>query len=79
MNTLNVQLPDSIHKGLKDIAQREGISVNQFIATAVAEKLAIFMSDEYLQIRAQFGNRAAYDAALAQVPDVDPEEHDKIA
>jgi hypothetical protein len=78
VTTLSIRLPESLHKGVKEAAQREGISMNQFIATAVAEKLAALMTEEYLQLRAARGSREKYEAALAQVPDVEPEEYDRI-
>jgi hypothetical protein len=78
MGILSVRLPDSLHKGVRELAEREGISINQFIATAVAEKLAALMTEEYLDKRAKRGSRAKYEAALAQVPHVEPEACDRI-
>ena len=78
MGVLTLRLPDSLHKRLKELASRKGISINQFIATAVAEKMAALMTEDYLQGRAQRGSRAKYEAALGQVPDVDPEESDRL-
>jgi hypothetical protein len=78
MSTVQTQLPDSLYKNLQELAQREGISVDQFIATAVAEKLAALMTEAYLQERAKRGSRAKYEAALAQVPDVEPEAYDQL-
>ncbi len=57
MWTLSVRLPDSSHKGVRELAQREGISLNQFIMTAVAEKLAALLTEEYLEKRARRGSR----------------------
>jgi hypothetical protein len=67
-----------LHKGVKEVAQREGISINQFIALAVAEKLSAWNTEAYLQERAARASRERYEAALAQVPDVEPEEYDLI-
>ncbi|MDQ4078465.1 MAG: toxin-antitoxin system HicB family antitoxin [Chloroflexota bacterium] len=78
MSTLSVQLPESLHQGIKDVAQREGISMNQFIVTAVAEKLSALLTEEYLQERAGRASRERYDAALPQVPDVEPEAYDRV-
>lgn len=78
MSTLSLRLPDSLHRRVKELASEEGISINQFIATAVAEKMAALLTEEYLQERARRGSRAGYEAALAQVPDVEPEERDRI-
>jgi hypothetical protein len=78
MSTLSLRLPDSLHKGVKELASREGISINQFVATAVAEKMSALMTEEYLQERARRGSRERYKAALAEVPDVEPEEYDRL-
>lgn len=78
MSTLSVQLPNALRTHLQTLADREGISVEQFIATAVAEKMAALMTESYLTGRAQRGSRAQYKAALAQVPDVEPEEYDQV-
>lgn len=77
MSTLSLRLPESLHRGVRDIVQREGISINQFITLAVAEKLSALLTEEYLQERAQRGSRERYLAALAQVPDVEPDEQDR--
>ena len=78
MSTLSGRLPDSLHRGVKELASKEGISINQFVATAVAEKMSALMTEESLQERARRGSRARYEAALAQVPDVEADEHDRL-
>lgn len=79
MSVLSLRLPDSLHRQVKELASRDGISINQFVATAVAEKMSALMTEEYLRERAARGSRAKYEAALAQVPDVEPEdERDRI-
>jgi hypothetical protein len=78
MSIVQVQIPDSLHKSLSDFAGRDGISIDQFISTAVAEKLSALMTENYLTDRARRGDRAKYEAILAKVPDVEPEPHDKI-
>jgi predicted DNA-binding ribbon-helix-helix protein len=76
--TLSLRLPNSIHKQLKQRAEQDGISMNQFIATAVAEKLASLATMEYLEQRAQTGSRDKFNAVLAKVPDVEPQEGDEL-
>ena len=78
MSALSLRLPESLHKKLKEMALREGISINQFIATAVAEKMAAIMTEDYLLARAQRGSRAKFEAALARVPDIEPEDRDRL-
>ncbi len=78
MNTLSVQFPKSLHKNLHELAQREGISVDQFVSLAVAEKIAALTTESYLAERARRASRASYEAALTEVPDVEPEPFDKL-
>jgi hypothetical protein len=78
MSIVQVQIPDSLHKCLSDLAGRHGISIDQFVSTAIAEKISALMTENYLKDRAERGDRAKYEAILAKVPDVDPEEHDRI-
>lgn len=46
--------------------------MNQFVTTAVAEKLSALLTEEYLGERAQLGSREKYERALSHVPDVEP-------
>lgn len=78
MSTLSLRLPDSLHKHVRALAQQDGISINQFISTAVAEKLAALMTEEYLEDRAKRGSRERFQAVLAKVPDVPPESGDEL-
>jgi hypothetical protein len=78
MSIVQVQIPDSLHKSLSDLAGRDGISIDQFISTAIAEKLSALMTENYLKDRAGRGDRAKYEAILAKVPDIEPEASDKM-
>ena len=78
MSTVQVHLPDSLQQQLQALAERDGISIDQFIATAVAEKMAALLTEAYLKERAKRGSRAKYEAALAQVPDVEPAPYDML-
>jgi hypothetical protein len=78
MSTLSLRLPDSLHRRVRELASSEGISINQFVATAVAEKMSALLTEEYLHERASRGKRSKYEAALGQVPDLEPEERDLL-
>jgi hypothetical protein len=78
MSIVQVQIPDSLQKSLCDLASCDGISIDQFISTAIAEKLSALMTENYLIERAKRGDRTKYEAILAKVPDVEPEAYDKI-
>jgi len=74
MSTISLRLSESLHKRVRELAKREGISINQFVTTAVAEKLSALMTQEYLEARAKRGSRRKFDRALSKVADVEPEE-----
>jgi len=81
VSSLNVRLPHYLHAQLRKLAQREGVSMNQFITLAVAEKIAALETRDYLHARGERvnqGNRDDYRAVLATVPDVPADERDAI-
>jgi hypothetical protein len=60
------------------LARREGVSINQIIGSAVGEKVASLKTLDYLRERASRGNRLRFEEVLAKVPDVEPEETDRL-
>lgn len=78
MSVLSVRLSESLHKMAKDVAEEDKVSLNQFIATAVAEKVAALTTEKYLAVRAQRGSRNAFELALSKVPAVQPEKFDRL-
>jgi predicted transcriptional regulator len=78
VSALSVRLPESLHRKLAEVAEREGISINQLINSAVAEKMSALMTEEYLGERAKRGSRRKFASVLAKVPDVEVEATDRI-
>jgi hypothetical protein len=78
VRALKLRLPASLHRKLADIAERDGVSINQLISSAVAEKMSALMTEEYLAERAKLGSRRKFAAVVAKVPDVEPEERDHL-
>ena len=78
MSTLSLRLPDSLHETAKALARREHASVNQFITTAVAEKVSALMTEDYLMARARRGSKREFQRVLARVPDVEPDDRDRF-
>ena len=78
MTTLGLRLPNSLHTQLREYAKREGVSMNQFITTVIAEKLAAMTTAEYLEHRAARGDKDRFAAILAKVPDSEPADGDKM-
>ena len=67
MSALSVRLPNSLHKVLHEIADKEKSSMNQVIVLAVAEKISALLTADYLTQRAQKGSRNKFLRALGKV------------
>ena len=78
MSTLSVRLPESLHQRARELARKEHVSINQLLASALGEKIATLEAAEYLEARAARGSRAKFRRVLARVPDVEPEENDRL-
>ncbi|MCB1087878.1 MAG: toxin-antitoxin system HicB family antitoxin, partial [Verrucomicrobiae bacterium] len=52
MSTLSLRIPDSLHRTLKSAAEQDGVSINQFVSLAVAEKLAALQTYNLIAERA---------------------------
>jgi len=78
MSAISVRLPDSLHNMAREIAGEDHISLNQFIASAVAEKISALTTESYLAERAARGSVDKFRAALAKVPADEPEEFDRL-
>ncbi|MCI0444284.1 type II toxin-antitoxin system HicB family antitoxin [bacterium] len=78
MSTISVRIPESLHKKIKELAEKDNISMNQYIASAVAEKVATYATEEYLEDRARRGTRSKFRKALKKVRNVRPDERDQL-
>jgi hypothetical protein len=70
MRAMSIRLSESLHANARIFAAQEGVSVNQLVATALAEKLAALAAEEFLAKRAGRASRTQFDLALSKVPDV---------
>ena len=78
MSAISLRLPESLHKRLRELAERDDVSINQFIATAVAEKMSALLTVEYLGQRARRGQRRKFDRVLKKVRPTEPERSDRL-
>ncbi len=77
-NVVSLRLPKTLHEQLKGLAKDEGISLNQFVTLALAEKVATVQALDYLERRATRGRREKLLAILAKAPDTEPEVEDRL-
>jgi uncharacterized protein (DUF1778 family) len=68
MTTLNLTLPNSIQRHLAEMAALDGVPVNQFVMSAVVEKISVLTAEAYLSKRAGRADPAAFRAILEKAP-----------
>ncbi len=78
MSILSLRIPESLHNRVRILASEDNISINQFITSALAEKLSALDTEKYLEKRALHGSKEKFLKVLAKVPDVAPEKYDRL-
>jgi hypothetical protein len=78
MSKLTIQIPESLRRSVQALADEEGYSIDQFLASAAAEKMAALRTLAYLKREAETGRRDDFDRFLAAVPDREPVETDRL-
>ena len=68
MSALSLRLPDSIHKHIREVAKKEGVSINKFISSTLAEKVSAMLTDDYLKGRAMRDKKNECKKILGKVP-----------
>ena len=78
MSALSLRLPESVHRHIREIAKKEGVSINQFISSAVSEKISALMTEDYLEKRAKKAKKNDFRKILAKVPSRKPVPGDEL-
>lgn len=79
MTTISLRIPPSLHQLVRELVKREGISINQFVTLALAEKVSALATESYLEERAKRGDKRKFLAAMRKVADVEPvDERDRL-
>jgi hypothetical protein len=78
MSTTEIRLPAALLRRAREMAERENMTLEQFASSALAEKMAAWATVAYLEERAARGDREKFERALGGVPDVEPEEVDRL-
>ena len=76
--TYPLKLPHSIKRAAQRLAKEDGVSLNQWIAAAVAEKVGVVeTAAEFFRKRAGQATGAGLMKFLRRAPDVKPEPQDE--
>ena len=78
MSSLNLRLPDSVHRHIKEIAKADGVSINLFITSAVSEKISALTTEDYIAKRAKKARKGAFSEVLDRVPKREPLPGDEL-
>lgn len=60
------------------MTKKEDLPLDQFVAIALSAQVSAWMAKEYLEERAKRGSWEKFQKILSKVPDVEPEEHDRL-
>jgi hypothetical protein len=77
--TYPLKLPASLKKEAARLAKQDGVSLNQWIATAVAQKIGVVETTaEFLKRRAGNASGSGLSEILRHVPDCEPDSADEL-
>lgn len=75
--TYSLRLPASLKAALAQISKEDGTSINQFVATAVAEKICALKTAEFFASRAGKADVQAARRILHRAGGQPPAPHDR--
>ena len=76
MSTINISIPDSVRSRIELFAGEDGVSVDHFVSTVLAQRVPD--ADSYVRARAKRGSPDRLLELLSAAPDVPPEPCDRI-
>ncbi|MBW4598787.1 MAG: hypothetical protein KME29_04030 [Calothrix sp. FI2-JRJ7] len=79
MTNLNVQIPDSLYKQVEALAARENVPIEQLVAIALSAQVSAWTTKDYIEAKKARGSWDNFKQALNKVPDIEPEDYDKLA
>lgn len=78
MSNLNIQIPDSLYKQIEALAAKEDMTLEQLVAIALSAQVSAWMTKDYIEEKAKRGSWDKFQQVLAKVPNVEPEDYDKL-
>jgi hypothetical protein len=78
MKTYPLRLPKSLKDAVERLSKEDGTSINQFVATAVAEKVSALETARYFQDRKARANFKAFDRIMKRRSGQPPRAGDEM-
>ena len=69
MSQYALRIPDSLMEAVRDCAENDNTSMNQFFVVAIAEKVAALKTEQFFKEKATLADEEAYLRVLAKVKD----------
>jgi hypothetical protein len=68
MSSITIKIPEYLRQQLEKMSNEEGVSIDQFFATAASEKLSVIKEIDYIALRAARANDEKFEAVLEHIP-----------
>jgi hypothetical protein len=78
MSAIQIEMPKLVHDRAQKLARAQSMSLDRLMVVALVEKLSTVFPDNALEKRARRGNRNGFEKFMAGVPDIEPDELDKL-
>ena len=78
MTTISTKIPDTLFRQAKSIAESEEMTLDQFIALALASQVSSWNVGKNFAERAKQGDWQKAREILAKAPDIEAEDFDKF-
>jgi len=78
MTTITAELPDTLLRRAKNVAEREGMTLDQFLAMALSGQLSSWDTARTVEDHVKRRGWEKMRELLSNAPDVEPEEYDRL-
>ena len=78
MSAIRIELPEHVHQRALELARQQSMPLDRLMVVALGEKLSAMFSDEALEERAKRGTQEGFEEFMKGVPDVEPEDYDRL-
>jgi hypothetical protein len=71
----SIAIGEDLYNKAAELAAKDHISVEEFVSAVLANRVA---TSEHIDSRAKFFQKEDFERALNEIPDVEPEDHDRL-
>ena len=78
MSALTVNLPDNLHEKAREVAASKNLSMDALVTMALSQSLSRLVAEPVLEERVTRATGKGLNEFLAQVPNTEPPEWDRL-